>query len=84
MGPVVAHWWGSAEATLDGHSCSGTFGLSSYRASGEGGGSLHLRCDDGSVLGGAITARGDDPPSGDGGPPPRLTIALTDGYLFEP
>jgi hypothetical protein len=75
FGPVVAHMWGTAAVKLDGRSCAATFGLSSYTDSGEGGGSLHLRCDDESVLGAAITI-GDGSLADDGSPAP-LVLALT-------
>ena len=80
-GPLVAHMWGTAQVTLNGQSCTGTYGYSAYRDSNEGGGSMHLHCDGGSVLGATVTAAGADPPSGN-----RdwvITIALTDGYFFE-
>ena len=80
-GPVVSHMWGSAEVTLDGQSCTGTYGYSSYRDSSEGGGSMHLRCDGGSVLGATMTAAGTEPPSGTRDW--TITVALTDGYFFE-
>lgn len=83
FGPVVAHKWGTAEVTLDEQSCIGTYGYSFYRGSDEGGGSMHLRCDGGSVLGATITANGTDPPSNDGTRNWRITIALADGYHFE-
>jgi hypothetical protein len=81
VGPVVAHWWGTAELTLDGQWCTGTYGLSSYAHSGEGGGSMHLRCDDGSVLGAAIKESFDNPPSDDASA--TIAVTLTDGYFFE-
>jgi hypothetical protein len=83
-GPVVAHKWGTAEVTVDGQSCTGTYGYSTYRDLDEGGGSLHLRCDEGSVLGATMTAGGTEPPSQDGTRSWRITIALEEGYLLEP
>ena len=83
-GAAVAHQWGTAAVTLDGRSCTGAFGLSSYADSGEGGGSLHLRCDDGSVVGAAIRVSATTSPSSpDDGTRPTTTIALTDGYVVE-
>lgn len=80
-GPVVSHMWGSAAVTLDGQSCTGTYGYTSHRESDEGGGSMHLRCDGGSVLGATMTAAGTDPPSGTRDW--TITVALTDGYFLE-
>lgn len=82
-GPLVAHMWGTAEVTFDGQTCTGTYGYSSYRDSDEGGGSMHLRCDEGSVLGATMTAKGVEPPSDDGSRDWTITLALTKGYLFE-
>jgi hypothetical protein len=82
-GPVVAHMWGTAEVTLDGQSCTGTYGYSSYRDTDEGGGSIHLRCDEGTALGATMTADGVDPPSDDGARDWTITVALTEGYLLE-
>lgn len=82
-GPVVAHMWGTAEVTLDGQSCTGTYGYSFYRDTDEGGGSMHLRCDEGSALGARMTADGVDPPSADGTQDWTITVALTEGYLFK-
>ena len=82
-GPVVAHSWGTAAVTLDGQACAGTYGYSSYRDSGEGGGSMHLRCEDGSVLGATMTAGDADPPSADGSRNWTITVTLTAGYFFQ-
>ena len=82
-GPVVAHTWGTAEVTFDGRSCTGTYAYSAYRSSDEGDGSIHLRCDEGSVLGATMSADGTEPPTDDGTRGWRITIALTDGYLLE-
>ena len=82
-GPVIGHTWGTAEAVLDGQPCTGTFAYSFYRSSGEGGGSLHLRCEGGAVLGASITAGSTEPPADDGSRSWVITIPLTDGYLVE-
>lgn len=83
LGPTVAHMWGSADVTLDGQSCTGTYAHSAYRSSDDGGGSMQLRCDGGSVVGATITAQGTEPPTDDGTRNWRITVALTDGYLVE-
>ena len=83
FGPVVAHKWGTATVTLDGQSCTGTYAYSAYRSSDEGGGSMHLRCDGGSVLGATITADGTEPPSADGTRSWRITIAIAEGFLHD-
>ena len=51
-GPSAAHAWGTAKAVLDGTTCKGSYGCSHYYDPREVGGSLNLRCADGSVLGG--------------------------------
>lgn len=51
-GPAIAHSWGAAEAVLEGVTCVGSYGFSHYHDPREVGGSLNLRCADGSVLGG--------------------------------
>ena len=60
------------------------YGYSSYRGSDEGGGSMHLACDEGSVLGATMTAGGTEPPSDDGTRSWTITIDLAQGYLLEP
>jgi len=69
--------------TLDGQSYTGTYGYSFSRNSDEGRGSVHLRRDEGSVLGAELTADGAQPPSDDGTRNSTITIALAEGYLFE-
>lgn len=51
-GPSEAHAWGTAKAVLAGTTCKGSYGFSHYYDPREVGGSLNLRCADGSVLGG--------------------------------
>ena len=51
-GPSIAHAWGTAKAVLDGTTCKGSYAYSHYYDPREVGGSLNLRCADGSVLGG--------------------------------
>ena len=51
-GPSITHAWGTAKAVLEGSLCKGTYGYSHYYDPREVGGSLNLRCGDGSVLGG--------------------------------
>ena len=53
-GPSIAHSWGAASAVLDGASCKGSYAFSHYHDPREVGGSLNLRCSDGSVLGAAF------------------------------
>ena len=82
-GPVIAHVWGAAAVTLDGQACTGKYAFSSYRDSTEGGGSVHLRCDEGAALGATIEVDGVEPPSDDGTRNWTITLALSEGYLFE-
>ena len=63
--PSAHHAWGEAEAELDGAACSGAYGWSYVNLPPASGGSLHLRCDDGSMLAGALNVATIEPsPSG--------------------
>lgn len=53
-GPEIAHIWGPVTATLDGASCEGSFAVTQFMPSGDEGGALALRCDDGATLGGRL------------------------------
>lgn len=53
-GPEIAHLWGPVTATLDGVACEGSFALTRFFVSGEEGGALALRCEDGTALGGTL------------------------------
>lgn len=53
-GPSIAHSWGSARAVFDGTQCSGSYAFSHYHDPREVGGSLNLRCTDGSLIGGTF------------------------------
>lgn len=55
-GPVVFHAWGDVQADLNGVSCRGSYGFSWYHDGPETGGALQVRCDDGTVLGAALSA----------------------------
>lgn len=55
-GAVIVHAWGTADVTLDGQRCTGRFGYSYYYDPQEGGGSLNLSCEDGTVLGAGLVA----------------------------
>lgn len=53
-GPEIAHIWGPVTATFGGVVCEGSFALASFFATGEEGGALALRCEDGTALGGSL------------------------------
>jgi hypothetical protein len=53
-GPEIAHIWGPVTATLDGSACEGSFAVTTLFATGEEGGALALRCEDGTALGGNL------------------------------
>jgi hypothetical protein len=54
-GPPVNHAWGSLTGQLDSASCTGSLAYSFYR-DGPVGGTIFLRCADGSSLGGELTS----------------------------
>lgn len=56
-GPVVLHGWGEATMSLDGSTCGGSWAMSYYRGSEDGGGSINLACDDGTVVGARLAAQ---------------------------
>ncbi len=47
---VVMHAWGSVRLRFDAVSCRGWFGWSNFVDPLEGGGSMHVRCEDGATL----------------------------------
>jgi hypothetical protein len=54
-GPPVNHAWGSLTGRVDGVSCTGSLAYSFYR-DGPVGGTIFLRCGNGSYLGGELTS----------------------------
>jgi hypothetical protein len=54
-GPPVNHAWGSLTGRVDGVSCTGSLAYSFYR-DGPVGGTIFMRCADGSYLGGELTS----------------------------
>lgn len=77
-GPEIAHIWGPVTATLDGVACEGSFALTHF-ATGEEGGALALRCEDGRALGGSM--REAQVEVGPDGLLEQLTRELTGWYL---
>lgn len=78
-GAVLQRSGGAAVVHLERVSCHGSFGWSYYYRPGWSGGSLALQCDDGSVVGGRVTAGSFLPP----GPTQahwRVTARLVDAY----
>ncbi len=55
-GPVVLHGWGDATMSFDATTCRGNWAVSYYRGSDDGGGSLNLACDNGTVVGARLAA----------------------------
>lgn len=78
---AVFHGWGQASTTLDGASCVGGWASSYYRGSPDGGGSLHLACDDGTVLGATLAVERLAPHRFTG--LWELHVRLADGFLRE-
>ena len=80
-GAVIVHAWGTADVTLDGQRCTGRFGYSYYYDPPEGGGSLNLSCEDGTVLGAGLVAQYGLSQTN----PDQWTVELTleDGFYLE-
>jgi hypothetical protein len=72
---LIFHNWGQVFATFDEANCEGVFAWSFYREPHVTGGSLNLRCDDGSLLAAAAGVERDED-TGDGY---RMFISLEDG-----
>lgn len=53
-GPVLQHAWGTMVVTVGETVCRGSFAWSYYDEPPESGGSMHLKCDDESVLSASI------------------------------
>ncbi len=79
QGPDIAHIWGPVTATLDGVSCQGSFALTRFFTTGEEGGALALRCEDGTALGGNL--RETQVEVGPDGLLEQLTRELTGWYV---
>jgi hypothetical protein len=52
-GPVVNHAWGSATGELNGAACDGSIAFTYFRG-GPAGGTMFLRCADGTIVGGRV------------------------------
>jgi hypothetical protein len=77
------HNWGQVFATFGKTNCEGSFAMSFYREPHEAGGSLSLRCDDGSLLAATARVEKDEDPTADR--PYRMFISLEDGaYVAGP
>lgn len=80
-GPLVQHAWGTITATIDGATCTGTYGYSYYFDPQEAGGALQLMCTDGSALGARMAVTEEEPI--DGTNDWRLRVSLDDGFRIE-
>lgn len=82
----IFHQWGEVGATFDSVTCHGPFAWSFYREPHETGGSINLRCDDGSAFAATALVDGDEnaaprpPQSGPAPGPYRLFLTLQDGW----
>lgn len=81
VGSTVLHSWGAGTVTLEDTTCHGSWGFSFYRDPSEGGGSIHLACDDGSVLGATLIA--DDIAPQDLTGIYQMDLRLEDGFFIE-
>jgi hypothetical protein len=74
---MISHSWGQVDVTFGATSCTGPFAKSSYREPRETGGSLSLRCDDGSLLAATLLLERDEEATADH--PFRVFYTLEDG-----
>ncbi len=81
-GSAVQHAWGTITATIDGATCTGTYGYSYYYDPPEVGGALQLRCTDGSALGARMAVTEEEPIQGTT-EDWRLRVSLDDGFWIE-
>lgn len=73
----IAHAWGQVRATFDSTTCDGPFAWSFYRQPQETGGSINLRCDDGSLFAATALMEADEGASANRRY--RVFITLQDG-----
>jgi hypothetical protein len=81
--PMVHHVWGTVDAVIDDVPCTGTYGWTYFDDPPETGGSLHLRCEDGTVLAARTTVASIDQPDPGVGTW-RFTVNLDDGFYVSP
>jgi hypothetical protein len=81
--PAVLHVWGTVDAVIDDVPCTGAYGWTYFDDPPETGGSLHLRCEDGTVLAARTTVASIDQPDPGVGTW-RFTVNLDDGFYVSP
>jgi hypothetical protein len=80
--PTVHHVWGTVDAVIDDVPCTGAFGWTYFDDPPETGGSLHLRCEDDTVLAARTTVASiEAPPDSRNW---RFTVNLEDGFYISP
>jgi len=80
--PTVHHVWGIVDAVIDDVPCTGAYGWTYFDDPPETGGSLHLRCEDDTVLGARTTVASiEAPPDSRTW---RFTVNLEDGFYISP
>jgi hypothetical protein len=80
--PTVHHVWGTVDAVIDDVPCTGAFGWTYFDDPPETGGSLHLRCEDDTVLAARTTVASiEAPPDSRTW---RFTVNLEDGFYISP
>ena len=74
---MISHNWGQLDVTFESTTCSGPYAWSSYREPRETGGSMSLRCDDGSLFTANLLLKRDEDATADH--PFRILMTLEDG-----
>jgi hypothetical protein len=78
--PTVHHVWGTVDAVIDDVPCTGAFGWTYFDDPPETGGSLHLRCEDDTVLAARTTVVSIEARAGTW----RFIVNLEDGFYISP
>lgn len=74
---MISHNWGQLDVTFGPTTCSGPFAWSAYREPREAGGSMSLRCSDGSLLAADLLLDRDEDATADH--PFRILMTLEEG-----
>jgi len=78
--PAVLHVWGTVDAVIDDVLCTGAYGWTYFDDPPETAGSLHLRCEDDTVLAARTTVTSIEAEPGTW----RYTVKLEDGFYVHP
>jgi hypothetical protein len=78
--PAVLHVWGTVDAVIDDVPCTGAYGWTYFDDPPETAGSLHLRCEDDTVLAARTTVTSIEAEPGTW----RYTVNLEDGFYVHP